>query len=414
MLRSLGLARRERSLGNRCNNHTILISRTTIWCLGFTQLVSWGISYYLIGIFGEKMLTDLGWTRPIVYGGFSFGLVVMGGASPLVGRAIDRYGGRYVLAGGSICCAIGCLMLAHSHSITAYYSAWLVLGLAMRATLYEAAFTALVRIGGQQARRPIAKITLLGGLASTCFWPIGHFLDEVFGWRGAVNVYAVIALVILPFYFAVPNDRNPSDAFDRSRPTVPPQPRSATSIAALYALIAMLSNGLNSAMSAHMVGILSELGLAAALAVTVSSLRGIGQSSARLAEILFGRRLHPVALNLLATIVMPLCFAAGLAGGRSLVAAVAFTFMFGASTGILTITRGTLPLVLFDAATYGAYVGKLLVPGFLCAAASPLIFAAVIEHFGAKGALYVFLCLALVMFALSFVLRVRTKSRAAP
>jgi hypothetical protein len=162
-------------------------------------------------------------------------------------------------------------------------------------------------------------------------------------------------------------------------------------------------------MSAHMVGILSDIGLAAALAVTASSLRGIGQSAARLAEVLFGSRLHPIVLNLLATVVMPLCFAAGLASGRSLAAAVAFTFLFGASTGILTITRGTLPLVLFDTATYGTYVGKLLVPSFLFAAASPLIFAAVIERLGAQGALYLALCLALVMLVVSFALRVQTK-----
>ena len=360
------------------------------------------------------MLAELGWTRPVVYGGFSFGLVVMGAASPLVGGAIDRYGGRYVLAGGSVCCAAGCLALARAQSMAAYYSAWLVLGLAMRATLYEAAFAALVRIGGQQARRPISKITLLGGLASTCFWPIGHSLEEIFGWRGALTVYAVIALAILPLYFAIPNERHPSEVPDRPRSVVRPQSRSALPIAVLYALIAMLSNGLNSALSAHMIGVLADLGLAAGLAVTASSLRGIGQSSARLAEVLFGGRWHPLTLNLVATFIMPVCFAAGLAGGRSLAAAVAFTFLFGASTGILTITRGTLPLVLFDAATYGAYVGKLLVPSFLFAAASPLIFAAVIEHYGAKGALYVFLGLALVMFALSFLLKVQTNSRAAP
>jgi hypothetical protein len=236
----------------------------------------------------------------------------------------------------------------------------------------------------------------------------------MFGWRGALNVYAVIALAILPLYYAIPNDRHPSDAINRQRPVMPPPPRSSATIAVLYALIAMLSNGLNSALSAHMVGILSELGLAAALAVTASSLRGIGQSSARLAEVLFGGRWHPLTMNLLATFVMPLCFAAGLAGGRSLAAAVAFTFLFGTSTGILTITRGTLPLVLFDAATYGAYVGKLLVPSFLFAAASPLIFAAVIEHYGVEWSLYIFLLLALVMFALSFVLKVLANSRAAP
>ena len=58
----------------------------------------------------------------------------------------------------------------------------------MRLTLYEAAFAALARIGGPDARRPISQITLLGGLASTVFWPIGHALAERLGWRGAVLV----------------------------------------------------------------------------------------------------------------------------------------------------------------------------------------------------------------------------------
>ena len=50
------------------------------------------------------------------------------------------------------------------------------LGVGMRLTLYEAAFAALARIGGPEARRPMSQITLLGGLASTVFWPIGHAL----------------------------------------------------------------------------------------------------------------------------------------------------------------------------------------------------------------------------------------------
>jgi MFS family permease len=381
--------------------------------MGFAQLVSWGISYYLIGIFGEKMVAELGWTRPIIYGGFSFALVVMGGASPLIGRAIDRYGGRYVLAGGSVCCAIGCAALARSQTVFGYYVAWLLLGLAMRSTLYEAAFAALVRIGGRQARGPIAKITLLGGLASTCFWPIGHTLSEVFGWRGALNVYALVALAIIPLYLAIPSGRYQDEANSGVRPRPASPPSSAKGVAILYALLAMLSNGLNSALSAHMVGILSELGLAAALAVTASSLRGIGQSAARLADVLFGGRLDPIVLNLMAAFVMPLCFVVGLASGQSLAAAMAFTFFYGASTGILTITRGTLPLVLFDTTTYGAHVGKLLVPSFLFAAASPLLFAAVIERYDAKRSLYLALFLALSMLAVSLALRARANRRAA-
>lgn len=114
-----------------------------------------------------------------------------------------------------------------------------------------------------------------------------------------------------------------------------------------------------------------------------------------------------------AAFAMPLCFVAGLASGRSLAAAVTFAFVYGASTGILTITRGTLPLVLFEAATYGAYVGKLLVPSFLFAAASPLLFAAAIERGGARGGVYLGLCPALVMLAVSFILKARTEGNKA-
>ena len=52
-------------------------------------------------------------------------------------------------------------------------------------------------IGGPKAQRPIAQITLLGGLASTIFWPLGHLLAEHLGWRGALLAYAGIALLTL-------------------------------------------------------------------------------------------------------------------------------------------------------------------------------------------------------------------------
>ncbi len=47
------------------------VGRRTIVCLGISQLVCWGISYYLIGVFGELIAADLGWSRTLVYGGFS-------------------------------------------------------------------------------------------------------------------------------------------------------------------------------------------------------------------------------------------------------------------------------------------------------------------------------------------------------
>ena len=47
------------------------ITRTTVICLGLSQLTCWGLTYYLIGDFGESIAADLGWSHALVYGGFS-------------------------------------------------------------------------------------------------------------------------------------------------------------------------------------------------------------------------------------------------------------------------------------------------------------------------------------------------------
>jgi MFS family permease len=142
-----------------------MIRRGTVACLGLSQLVSWGISYYLIGLFGDSIASDLRWTSDVVYGGFAWALLVMGLTSPLVGWMIDRRGGRTVMVAGSLLNALGCVGLAFCTGPKAYYVAWTCLGLGMRLTLYDAAFAALARVGGPQARAPMSQITLVGGLA---------------------------------------------------------------------------------------------------------------------------------------------------------------------------------------------------------------------------------------------------------
>jgi hypothetical protein len=44
-----------------------MIRRGTVACLGLSQLVSCGISYYLIGLFGDSIASDLRWTSDVVY-----------------------------------------------------------------------------------------------------------------------------------------------------------------------------------------------------------------------------------------------------------------------------------------------------------------------------------------------------------
>src|SRR3546814_17198618 len=117
-------------------------------------------------------------------------------------------------------------------------------------------------------------------------------------------------------------------------------------------------------MSSHMLGIRAGLGLTAAAAVWVSTLRGIGQSLARLGAVLLGRRFHPLNLNILACALLPLCFVAVLVGGQFILAALAFAFFYGAGNGLFTIMRATLPQACFGHPRYGPFVGRFIAPNF--------------------------------------------------
>lgn len=384
-----------------------MITRGAVFCLGLTQLIAWGISYYLIGALGEFMVGDLGWAPEIVYGGFSAALVTMGVASARVGAAVDRYGGRKVMIAGALVNALACGLLALSANLAVYYAAWVLLGAAMRMTLYEAAFAALARIAGAGARRAISQITLLGGLASTVFWPVGHFIADGWGWRAAALVYGGIALLNIPLFLTLPETRHAetTSAKTDAGAAVHAGKPGETLAAVLYSAGVTLVTFLSAAMSSHMVPILTGLGVAASTAVWISTVRGIGQSVARLGEVASGTRTHPLALNVFASALLPLSFVAGLFSGASLFAALAFAFVYGAGNGLSTITRGSMPLVLFDPSTYGARVGRLVAPGFFLAAAAPVIYAGVIARLGEAAALILSGALALVVLAAGVVLR---------
>src|SRR5262249_11681277 len=119
-----------------------------------------------------------------------------------------------VMALGSLTGALGLLLIVQAASEVAYLAVWCILGVAMAANLYDAAFGSLGRIFGAAARRPITALTLAGGFASTVSWPVTHFLLESVGWHGAYVIYAaLLALVAAPLHaFALPRMRAETQA----------------------------------------------------------------------------------------------------------------------------------------------------------------------------------------------------------
>ena len=85
--------------------------------------------------------------------------------------------------------------------------------------------------------------------------------------------------------------------------------------------------------------------------------------------------------------------------------------LYGACNGLMTITRGTLPLALFDFRSYGALVGALLIPSFLLTAAAPVAYAYVVEQHGARAAMGLSAGLATAILAAALALRWRFIAR---
>jgi MFS family permease len=357
--------------------------------LGITQITAWGTSYYCLGVLAGPISRDTGWSRGFVFLGFTVALLAMGLVSNTVGRAIDRRGARAVMTLGTVLVSIGLFALSQARSEAVYLAVWVFLGLGMRLCLYDAAFAALVQIAPSRGRQAISYLTLFGAFASSVFWVIGHALEEQIGWRQTLVMFALINLVVcLPLHWlGLARRESDRSAGPAGAPAAsvdgPPLVGTTRSIAiALFALIMSLNGFVFGVISVQLVPLLEAAGLATALAVWIASLKGVAQFGGRVVEIVFARNLRAITVGRIAIGILPPALALLLGGTGSLPLVVAFTLLMGASQGVITIVRGAVPLALFGVKGYGAVLGVIATPVLVVNAASPTVFAWIVDRWG--------------------------------
>jgi predicted MFS family arabinose efflux permease len=347
--------------------------------LGTTQTLAWASSYYLPAILADPIARDLGISSNWFFAAFSGSLVISGLLGPRVGRQIDRVGGRQVLSASNVILAGGLALLGASTSIWMMVAAWLLLGVGMGLGLYDAAFGALGRIYGDNARKAITGITLIAGFASTVGWPLSSFGLDAIGWRGTCLAWAAAHILIglpLNMFFlpkTVPLRRQTSG------PVVKPHiPIDRTMVLLSFAFAAAWT--VTSAMAAHLPRIVEAFGATPAQAVFAGMMIGPAQVAARVLEAGMLSRFHPLFSTRLACITHPIgACVIGIFGGG---AAAAFALLHGAGNGILTIARGTLPLAIFGPENYAYRLGLIGAPSRICQALAPLGFGLLIEPMG--------------------------------
>jgi predicted MFS family arabinose efflux permease len=242
--------------------------------------------------------------------------------------------------------------------------------------LYDPAFATLHQIAPDRYRRAVTGLTLFGGFASTVFWPLSHTLSNAWGWRATLLAFALLHLIV-----CVPIHRMAIPAAHRRRSIEQTTASAVSSYAGDRRFIWLAASFgaatfVFSALSAYMIPALGTRGFTVEQAVWIGALIGPMQVLARVIEWSFAERISAIGVGFAACALALLGMVLLNVIPAGIVFGVLFAFCYGASNGILTIARGTVPAELFGHQQQGALLGALARPSFIAKALAPALFAA--------------------------------------
>jgi predicted MFS family arabinose efflux permease len=358
-----------------------------VWALGLGQTLAYAAIFYVFAALILPWQNDLGWSKAAFAAGPTLALLVCAGATPFVGRLVDRGLGPESLALGPLLGAVGLVWLATVPGHPAYLAGWAVIGLAQAACLYEPCFAFLMRRLAGDARAAIVRVTLLAGFASTLAFPAGALLAGATGWQGALLVAAaVMAFGVAPLHVY--------GAWTIRRIAPPPasgpaiRPRHAVGAAlalpGFWILAAMLSLlSLNHwMMMSFLVPVFVGLGALPAKAVLAASVIGPAQVAGRLVLLRFESRLsnRTVAAATFGLIVLaPLVLAAT---GAAASVIFVYAVVQGAAMGVTTILRPVLIAETMGTGNYGTVAALIQMPSIVASALAPALGAVILDGAG--------------------------------
>ncbi|MCI5110255.1 MAG: MFS transporter [Marivita sp.] len=355
--------------------------------LGISQIIGYGTLMYAYAILLPHMAEDLGLTLSGVFGILSLGLFFGGMMSPLAGRLVDRYGGRWVMTLGSIVAAGAVMAMSRVDNTTGLFFAILLAEGAGMFVLYNVAFASVARLDlAIPPQTSISIITLFGGVASTIFWPVTLALYNAMGWQDTWIVLGLLMLLTCTpiHFFALRGMEVLPDSPPKSpRPNWPELTGRLRRQGMLWMVISFVFSGyVMGAVMALWVTNVQDLGHSAALAAIAGAVIGPFKTVGRFFEMVVSRNLYPRVTYALSLALMTSGFAVLLVTGFTLPGLMLAAALYGMGDGIKTIARGTLPLALFGAKGYGTRLGWISFVQMGINASAPFVFAWITQAFG--------------------------------
>jgi MFS family permease len=363
--------------------------------IGSLQTIAYGTLYYPFAVLKQPM-ADSGIDSRLLLACVSGAFLLGGLFAPYVGRTIDRWDGRKVMAMGTMAGGLACAIMGFAENPALLVLAVLFLGVAFGSTLYDAAFSTIVRIVPRDGRTAITLITLVAGFASTIFWPLTHWLESAMGWQATWHIYAVLNIAVAaPAYLLlpVPTRSVPPLHHEPDRRSEPGQIPRYGRVFVLLAFVFSANALVAATLSIQIIDLLQRTGLEPAIAVSAASLIGVAQVAGRLSEFLLRKSIKVPATALFALTCLPMALILLLLTDSYLLAA-AFAVLYGISNGLITIVKGTLPLSLFGPHGYATLMGRLASPQLIAESLAPFVSAVVIASLGDRMSIGILLALA--------------------
>jgi predicted MFS family arabinose efflux permease len=197
------------------------LSRTAviaIACGSFIVLLSFGIRSSF-GLFLQPMSLDLGWGREVFALALALQNLLWGASQPFVGAIADKWGTARTVIGGGLLYALGVwLMSTTSSPPELYFSAGVLLGLALSGTAFGVVLAAVGRsVPAERRSAALGITTAIGSLGQFLAPPIGQAFLAAYGWQ---TTLALLAFGSLAMVFAAAGVRGRPETSGRDEQTI--------------------------------------------------------------------------------------------------------------------------------------------------------------------------------------------------
>jgi MFS family permease len=151
-----------------------------------------------MGFFLTPMTTENGWSRETFALAIAIQNLVWGVAQPFVGMIADKFGTARVLTGGALLYALGlALMSQTTDPLALQLTAGVLVGLGIAGAAFLLVLAAFARLLPEHMRTLAYGLgTAAGSAGQFVFAPLGQAFIHNYGWRTALLIMAVIALLV--------------------------------------------------------------------------------------------------------------------------------------------------------------------------------------------------------------------------